>query len=271
MRAGWLLLTLAGCNALFGLEPAQLGGDGGATVDADPGAPDAGGIPGIVFGLSKDYTQDGSTVQHRSGEAFFGATDCERVAEAGLCFARSCVPTDPVIPADHAGTITIEGDLALVDLVPDPEGLYPRVDGFDGRLFNAGITVGVYSTGGDIPAFSSTLTAPSTITFTTPMPLSIQRAQGLELAWPAVDDGTVWILVVDNAGTTVSCEFPASAGAGAIPTDVLAELQAGFGTFTGYVINRDVALAGDYRVTNVVAQVTRRPDGDWATGTVALE
>ena len=70
MRAGLLLLPLAGgCNALFGLDPAQVGddvpGDGGVGDDSGP-RPDAPSAElATVFGASLDYTQAGSTVSGR--------------------------------------------------------------------------------------------------------------------------------------------------------------------------------------------------------------
>ena len=75
----------------------------------------------------------------------------------------------------------------------------------------------------------------------------------------------------DSASTVVECDFVAAGGSGQIAPAAMADLSAGLGTFSGYVVESDVVLAGDYDLLITVAQVTRQSDGDWANGSVTIE
>src|SRR5690242_18458337 len=212
MRAGWLLpclVLLSSCNQLFGLDaPADDGDggddgdaaatdgrntddDGGQTTDAADVAIDASaGIPGVVWAIDLDYISGSGRVRGYEASARFGVTEtCSRVAVSGTCYAERCASVIPQTPAPNSNKITIEGNLRLVDLTADSNGVYAPVSGIDSGFFDDAITCGTYSEGGTVPVFNGTLVSPNLVTLASqalPSPSSpslIVRSAGFNLQW----------------------------------------------------------------------------------------
>ncbi|HUQ02457.1 MAG TPA: hypothetical protein VM261_08180 [Kofleriaceae bacterium] len=289
---------LAGCNQLFGLDApravdaagdddlddAATGDDGGGDdpdgSDATDGASDGRppGRPAIVWGTNIDVTSPaGALLGYEARASFSTPDDCVLLAAAGNCRTERCTAGVQAPPVPQSGRITIEGNNGLVDLDPESDGTYPPATSASGDLFDPGITVGVYSTGGTVPAFSAALAAPAIIRFTAPAlpsptaPATFTRASGLGLSWtPAVPDAIV-IIIGDTVGGRTTCNLPGAAGSATIPATVLNELSAGSGSFAAYTVVTDQRVAGAFDVTIVVAHAARRSDNDRARGTITLQ
>ena len=116
----------------------------------------------------------------------------------------------------------------------------------------AGGTVTFSATGGDLPAFTVEVEAPTLATLTAPTATEVPRASDLEITWTG-GSGTLQALgggwsPSSDRRVAVRCEAPASAGALTVPAEVLQALMSGhpisFGLYTQEV--RDV---GGYETT----------------------
>jgi hypothetical protein len=283
VRLGLLLLPLlGGCNAIFGLDPttrveddAGTDRDGavvdaGETIDADPA------LTARIWALDIDYIQLAQVFEGFEASARFGPDldGCVRLAEAGGCHAAQCEAIFPTIPAPNTGTITIEGN-DVHELFPDGNGLYPTIFG-NTSFFDPGITIGVYSAGGTVPPLSKNVVSPPLVTITSPpLPNASEmviftRSAGIDLTWPPAST-TIHLILTDSATGRVTCDLPASTGAGTVPPAVLNLLAAGAGTLSAYTVERDTVKAGDFEVQVVAAQSARRFDGDRAHGGTFLQ
>jgi hypothetical protein len=297
MRARRLLpclVVLGGCNQLFGLDaPADDDGgddgdaattdgratdDDGQTIDAqDIGIDARVGTPGVLWAIDLDYMTGSGRVRGYEAGATFGVTEnCSRLAVSGTCFAERCTSVVPQTPAPNSGKITTEGNLRLLDLMPDANGVYTPLWGMDGGFFDDAITCGTYSVGNTVPAFNGTLVSPNLVTLSgqaLPSPSTpslIVRSGGFSMQW-APTTGTVYLLISDNGGGHVHCDFPASAGSAFVTPTVLTELLAGPGTLSSFTVARLQIPAGSYDIQWNLARAARRSDGALARGTVTLQ
>jgi hypothetical protein len=288
--------ALAGCNQLFGLDAprgvdaagdddlddAAPGDDGGGDRDGGDGT-DGGsdgrtpGLPAMVWATNIDVTSPaGAVLGYEARASFSTPDDCVLLAAAGSCRAERCMAGVQPPPVPHSGTITIEGN-NLVNLVPESDGTYTPASSVSGDLYDPGITVGVYSTGGTVPAFSADFPAPAITRFTAPAlpsptaPATFTRASGIGLTWTPVVPAAIIVLIGDTVGGRVTCNIPGSAGSATIPATVMNELSAGGGSFAAYTVVTGQRAAGAFDVTIVIAQAARRSDNDWARGTITLQ
>jgi hypothetical protein len=291
--------ALAGCNQLFGLDaprgvdaagdddmddaaPGDDGGDGDGSDDADGGS-DGGsdgrtsGLPAIVWATNIDVTSPAGAVLGFEARASFSTPDdCVLLAATGSCRAERCTAGVQAPPVPHSGTITIEGN-NLVNLVPESDGTYPPASSVSGDLYDPGITVGVYSTGGTVPAFSADFPAPAITRFTAPAlpsptaPATFTRASGIGLVWTPGVPAAIIVIIGDTVGGRITCNIPGSSGSATIPDTVMNELSAGGGSFAAYTVVTGQRVAGAFDITIVVAQAARRSDNDWARGTITLQ
>jgi hypothetical protein len=104
-----------------------------------------------------------------------------------------------------------------------------------GKVFSGGETFTVKASGGQVPAFSLSATAPHLIEVMTPDPdnvsVALDAAHDFPVAWLNGKDGTVKVDVhvdpTDTGKSTsehLSCVFPAASGKGVVPAAALEKL-----------------------------------------------
>ncbi len=149
-------------------------------------------------------------------------SDCSAAADAG---------TPPDGGQVGAGTLTFTGlaDAGAVVITQAANGSYLRQ--IQSQLFVAGSALQVSSSGGAVPAFTASVTAPVSATLTTPAcPLSncgmISKATGLPVAWTGGGTGSISVQVL-TAASQVSCVFPAASGSATVPSAALAGIPPG--------------------------------------------
>jgi hypothetical protein len=197
MKRGALVVWLAACggpgahpgvDASTGVDAASTTRHGTVTLSngTENGAPDA-----STFAVFVDGPLYGPTV----------GTD-------GPCTAYDSPPQK----GGSAGTITITGTTPALTLTP--MGTAPMVDYVASPLvqpgfFAAGAMIQVQASGAEFPAFSATVTAPSTLAGFTP-PASISRAAGASLMWTAGGTGEIEAVVFGTNGssTAIVCLVP---------------------------------------------------------------
>lgn len=139
----------------------------------------------------------------------------------------------------NAGIISISGrpGTRSILLMPDMRGNY-RPTNVMGAIWAPGETITYTATGGAVPMFMTTLTFPTPITVTRPMPMSIlnpvmvSRAMGIDTAWmPGAGNVTVMLgqggiagVQSFTNGVLVECVYPSSAGMGRVPPAALSDL-----------------------------------------------
>lgn len=205
------------------------------------------------------------------GEAFarFYATEFpELISSSDPCELErleGAIPND----AFDAGLITIAGTRPGLTLAPDMYSHYTEIHQMQ-TLFSGGEPLTITASGGEVPAFTEQLTAPSQITITTPPAptgdLIIPVAQDFMVGWTG-GNGLVQVALGNlGGGDLVVCRFQASAGSGVIPQAMLAQLDNGAGaTFTIDSVGFARTYLGDWRV-----EVTATFSGMWPNDTIAF-
>jgi len=279
-----LVVALGGCNAIFGLAPVQLGSDGGARDDAgavDGASADA--FPatqsGAIVALSEVYQSGGGTMVGYYAAAAIGhpAPTCSTPVVAGGCSTEQCTgATDPG-PWPNAGTISISGTSMLL-MSPSLDGSYPTQEAGSTILFTDDQQVTIAANGGDVPGWSTPITAPTAVQFAQQQGLAVAsspamlvRQTGLQLTWTPTPIGDVVIDVVASDGSRMRCAFPAAAGDGMLEPTALLALPAGAGTMQAVVATHTLLLSGSFQIDLDVAVAARRVAGDWVNGSVTLQ
>jgi hypothetical protein len=214
--------------------------------DAAPG--DLGGI----FAISDSFTVDGGArALHRAGAFFTHSTGVDTTTTSktvGPCFVETIGNGNTPDEIDmSAGTIHITGGAKSVDLVPTTKRTYDPVSG-SVALWTGGETLTVAADGKDVPAFTTSLVAPSKLTMTAPaLPspsgdLSVTRSAPFSAMWSGVSTGLV-VLYFDAAtganAFSATCTFKASDGKAEVPAAAFADFPAASGTFNFYVKQAD--------------------------------
>jgi hypothetical protein len=157
------------------------------------------------------------------------------VEDLGSCYVITATP-DPNASSKmvSAGAIVIAGARQTVTLTPDANGSYAQFSETVGPLWRGGETVTITAAGDAVPAFSASETAASPVDVTAPaLPapgaqLTVDRTRDLAFAWSRGTAGRVQAALSPDAGdVSVACDFPTSAGMGAIPAAVLGRLPSG--------------------------------------------
>jgi hypothetical protein len=215
-------------------------------------------------GATPDQIQTEVVAVFRGPEA---ASGCAQRND-GPCVVTTCpVPYVPPTPGSELSV----GQLAIgaILLEPNTDGSYPfTVQG----VWPAGKPVHVAATGGQIPAFTADLIAPSALALTTPpgavtgsrAPLAHPLSKGadLPLAWTPVAQTTVASVSQSYASggsaaaaVTVECSFDGASGTGTIPASALTDLSvvapANGGPATELVVEatgRVMLMAGPYPI-----------------------
>lgn len=254
-----------------------------ADVPSDAGASDAAVDASDATTLSfKRRTNDGfvglqSTRGNatNNGTAFvhFGTlSDCGEATFEG-CTVWDC-PSDVQPPGKSvaAGTVVVEGTTPPVAIVPDKT--YYAVQHLNGQLWGGGEKIRARAEGNTAPAFDLSVVAPSYVTVTSPTlspKITISRSMDFVVTWSGGGEGKVVVeLQVYQSsvgpGMAVDCGFPASAGSGKIPQEVLRVLPANWKRNSVQVTSQsiaEVASQGWHVSLNAVANAEANGYGDF--------
>ncbi|WP_394834824.1 hypothetical protein LVJ94_50840 [Pendulispora rubella] len=252
---------------------AALAGTVAACADDSSGKSDqpvAGGAKGGEIHIYNKNTDMGSS--HEASANFYagGWTDaveahCETTTE-GSCIISRCQPftqedfarpTPVPVPA-NAGTIEIRRSNSDKVLVLDPirGGLTES-----GSIWSGGEDIFIKASGdpAGVPAFETTLKAPSMITVSVPgqtggKDVRIPRSKDLDVTWTreGAAFGTVKLVLGGSARgdmSNVACTYPVESGAGKVPASVLGSLAAGNGGLRfDLTEERTVEIDGGWKV-----------------------
>jgi hypothetical protein len=186
------------------------------------------------------------------------------VSTVGECTFSLCYTDNEDKLHVSAGDLTVEGVKPFSDGViqPNQELLYAAVAD-DGGLLAGGSTITVKASGGQVPAFSISTTAPDPIV----VPylemhhgaFQLNPAYDFPLAWTNGKDGTVEVeLTASEHPGNLVCVFPAAAGNGVVPAGTLQKMFTKTGAAFGGSMNiraitRTKVAAGKFAIDMSVA------------------
>ena len=172
----------------------------------------------------------------------------------------------------HAGDITLATDAGstatLVYLERHPN-VYSNASG-TGPFFSGGETLRVSAPGGSqIAAFSHEMTLPSPVTVTEPtpssVPLPLRRGADVDVRWTGAGAGHVMVSLSRplprGSGREIVCRFPADAGAGIIPGDLLRTYEPGEGSLYIWRENTEQIYPSNFELYIRTTLGLTRPDG----------
>ena len=274
------------------VAPADSGADAapevdGASTDASADTASEAAAPGDVggiFAISDSITVDGGPrALHRAGAFFTHLTGADTTTTSktiGPCLVEKIGSGSTPDETDlSAGTIHITGGTKNVDLVPNAKKTYDAVTGTV-ALWSGGETLTVAGEGKDVPAFTTSLVAPSKLTITAPaLPspasnLSVARSAPFSATWTGASSGVV-VLYFDAAtganAFSATCTFKASDGKAEVPAAAFAEFPAIDGTFNFYVKEAAIASPPGWTIRFTVSSAIVGPDGASAIGSTTFK
>ncbi len=167
-----------------------------------------------------------------------------------------------------AGTVTITGGLQDVTLqAPKPGGYYDAFQSSTTPLWHPGDTLVFTATGAQVGGFHTTLKAPGHILISSPpwktgrIKTKISRDEDLIFAWSGSSEGELEVIVqgpheADKPRLHATCRFAVSPGTGAIPKEVLQQLDSGSeGIVSANVVSDANVVAGTFGEVTVRADV----------------
>lgn len=246
------------------------GSDGGGGGSSDGGADSGGtvtaGLVGFSSGgsgpLSGAYTIVG-VFDRGSGTSGAGAQICDTpVGSCTYCNGHvdgGISGGTLMITLLSAGVLTVKDGtttLGTLDYQADDAGMgdYEIDSNSDPTLtWAAGDTLSASATGGEIPAFSASITAPQDVAGLTPAlslvsSTTVSTSAPFVLSWtPSSDTGAQMELVLGgvSGGGTASCTAPDSAGSITVPVAILQKFGMGGGTMgLTKTVSKPVAVTG---------------------------
>jgi len=248
--------TVTRCNTPQTPQPARAPQvlDGGPDVDATPPPFDAAPLPG-----------DGGLAIPDAGIAGDGGAP---LSDAG--------PDAGAEPAASAGTITVTGGQRVVVLEPASDGRYSSFSMVGTPLWLGGETVRVSAEGAEVPAFTTTLTAPSGVIVFQP------AISGAEILLPRdADFGLVWggglagfnvTLRILTPRVALTCSYPADSGQALVPILALRNLPlVGRGELSVIVEDRQRIDLPGWRIDVSAASFASLGDGTAAVVLVRFD
>lgn len=246
-----------GTSGSAGSSNGSVGAAGSANEPARWGAVQMIGLLGSGAGSTTQISARFGDPEHPQMQA---ATPCD-VSTFGACTVSTC-PTDYVAPDNSAVASPSAGKIAWSDgktfmgeLTPDALGRYaPFASSTLG--FSGGESLTVSGSGGDVPAFSTTVAVPLSLLLASPAAdatghLVSPKTQDLVLTFdrgmPGLD---LYVQSMSSDPTTHSslqCTFPSATGTATIPAAALAKLSTAHKILLTTAQKQTVA-AGDYRV-----------------------
>jgi hypothetical protein len=295
MRAK-VLATAVGCQYLMACStaatpPVDANSDTAVTApDAGPDASDAAnasaetGNIGRVFAISDTVTVDGGTrASYRAGAYFVetkGTETATTTNTVGPCIVETITGSSTLVETDRsAGIVHITGGTQPIDLAPSGT-TYNAATGKT-ALWSGGETLVVTADGKDVPAFSTSLAAPSKLTLTAPaLPstpngsLALTRGADLAATWSGTSSGQV-VLYFDAAESTkayaTTCTFNAKDGKGTVPAGAFADYPKGAGTFNFYVKEVATTAAIGWSIKFTASSAIVGAAGANATGSASFQ
>lgn len=243
---------------------------------------------GNVFAVSESVTAPSAASNYRAG-AFFaiGAKSTDDVVATttfGTCVAETIKPRDGADGTDvSAGKLTISGGSKTIEITPKSDNTYTPSSSSAQTLFSGGEQLTAKVEGAGVPAFQTTLTAPSKLVVTAPLlaadagpdsTLDMTRASGLGITWTGTSSGTFvayFATTSPNEVHTLTCRYAPSAGSAQIPKEALATLFAGEGFFDMYVEEKSKPTVKDWAVSFTVTTNTNSATGAGMTGTARIK
>lgn len=224
-----IVLVLAGC------PPDSPGDDGGG---GDP--PEDVVLGGVILEQDRaPFWQASAAFAEPVARA-----SCTQEAVGGCALFTCDTAAAPVAPAAHldAGAITVASvDKSITLVRDDADGRYgvERVDGEE--FFENGGELSAEATGGDdVEGFTLELRAPTPLQMTTPplASVTVKVTEALPLEWTGTSQGDVRIILSNALGLSATCIAPSTAGAFAIPAEVIGRFPLGDGSMsvTGQVV-----------------------------------
>ncbi len=233
----------------------QTTGDDAANDSSDAGGDSAPNpFMGAVFAISDStHAADGGALLDYSVGAYFAHQTSPDQSIVSTTTVGPCVVqvlgsgSAPVETDESAGTVQLTGGAKTIKLTPANDATYTTTQSSTASLWTGGETLTLSADGGPdgaVPAFSTTVVAPSKITITSPaLPsssgsMNVPRNAPWIGTWSGASSGSVVIYfdVTDGANAyTATCKFDASAGTGTVPAAAFASFPAGSGSFNFYV------------------------------------
>ncbi len=182
---------------------------------------------------------------------------------SGPCTVDDCTALDmqgAMLLGESAGTLTVSGGLLPTTLMLHPGAPGTYRDPFAGNpLFGTGDVFQVSAAGDVFPAFSGqsapgpapvTITSPAMTTGSAGPTYTYDSTAALPWTWTGGQAGTSVIVsvITHTPDLTVTCTFDATAGAGTIPQDVVAELPAMGSTLQIVAASSTMLAAGNQSV-----------------------
>ena len=211
--------------------PPPPSGSSGATLGVEAGSVSL--LAGAQWGQDGHDGYDTVTTGFR--DAPDGTNGLYTTSNIGPCTIRVVVtePINGTATYRNAGPVTVSGGsvpISLTPMTPDASSGtdYNAIFGFTSSLFSGGESFTFAATGAEVPAFTATVVAPSTIDLQSPvvpsdgMPFALDRSADLDFAWSSGGFGDRRRLLRGLDGHHRGCTFPSSSGTGTIPTAALA-------------------------------------------------
>lgn len=270
---------------------ASAGGNGsGGAADGGGGA--AGGEGGGGGGLPQLSDLRGQIVvlqgvtnavpSYTASASFFDWSpfDCQQQQEGACVYLTCFAPTGTGAQLSAlAGDVTITGGVADLTLLPGVNNVYSQSDQLQ-NYFDAGDSITLAATGDEVPALTSTLTAPDGITLTSNFGSlgMIDRQADLITTWEAgPTEGDVLIGIgayVSEAGGTrthsLSCGFEISTGSATVPSAALQLMPAATGNISITSISSELQTVGDWSLSTRLEEFATYGGGQSAGKPIAL-
>jgi hypothetical protein len=235
---------------------------------------------GAIFAISDSVAVDGGTKSNsRAGASFFHITTPSGMTTTktvGPCLVEIIGEGSTTVEEDlSAGVVHITGGAKAVDLTPKSDKTYAVVSSSTEGLWNGGEMLTVTADGKDVPAFTTSLVAPSKVTLSAPAPaagiITVTRSAGVSATFTGMSSGFVVLYfdIADPSGQqafSATCTFDASLGSATIPAAAFADFPAGDGTFNFYVKQSSVVMPAGWQVRFTASKAIVDPAGQAMVG-----
>lgn len=269
----------AGSDGTYELQPDTAVAEAAATdagVDAAPSD-----RVGSVFTISDTTTAGGAMSSYRAGASFRHITSPDTTVTTktiGPCLLETYGDGEQAKEVVlSAGVVQIAGGSTPITLTPKSDSTY-AISTANTSLYSGGQTLMVTAAGKDVPAFTTSLVAPSAVTLSAPAApggsLTVTRSAGVTATFTGASSGDV-VLYFDAAATdkaySLTCKFKAAAGTGVIPAAAFADFPAGNGTFDFYTSETSVATPPGWYVRFTASKAMLDSAGNGLAGNATFQ
>jgi hypothetical protein len=237
---------------------------------------------GAIFAIS-DTTAgpSGARSSHRAGASFTHVTTPDGTTQTktvGPCLVEIIGSGAAAQETDlSAGVVHITGGSTPIDLAPKSDNTYAPSTGAT-SLYEGGEALVVTAAGKDVPAFTTSMTAPGKVTLAAPVvtagALTVKRSTGVTATFSGTSSGVVVLYFSATSASmafAATCTFDASAGSGSVPAAAFADFPAGGGTFDFYVKQSAVVMPAGWEVHFTASKALVDPAGIALAGDATFE